>query len=124
MIPTLAWTPEGVRFIDQTKLPLEESRAGRRRGGDDAIPSGVSQPPERCVQLGLDVFVHLVNLPHARRIVLEKCRVQADRTEWFRVRFHQLPSVGGDDLGAATADIDHQDPLGALRPNAPTNLWN
>ncbi len=25
MIPTLNWTPEGVRFIDQTKLPLEES---------------------------------------------------------------------------------------------------
>jgi methylthioribose-1-phosphate isomerase len=25
MVPTLAWTPEGVRFIDQTKLPLEET---------------------------------------------------------------------------------------------------
>src|SRR5208283_2423870 len=25
MIPTLAWTPEGVRFLDQTQLPLEES---------------------------------------------------------------------------------------------------
>jgi methylthioribose-1-phosphate isomerase len=25
MIPTLNWTPEGVRFIDQTKLPLEET---------------------------------------------------------------------------------------------------
>jgi methylthioribose-1-phosphate isomerase len=25
MIPTLTWMPEGVRFIDQTKLPLEES---------------------------------------------------------------------------------------------------
>lgn len=25
MIPTLAWTPEGVRFIDQTRLPLEEN---------------------------------------------------------------------------------------------------
>lgn len=25
MIPTLNWTEEGVRFIDQTKLPLEES---------------------------------------------------------------------------------------------------
>ena len=25
MIPTLSWTPEGIRFIDQTKLPLEES---------------------------------------------------------------------------------------------------
>jgi len=25
MIPTLAWTPEGVQFIDQTRLPLEES---------------------------------------------------------------------------------------------------
>ena len=25
MIPTLTWTSEGVRFIDQTRLPLEES---------------------------------------------------------------------------------------------------
>lgn len=25
MIPTLTWTPGGVRFIDQTRLPLEES---------------------------------------------------------------------------------------------------
>ncbi len=25
MIPTLEWTPEGVRFLDQTRLPLEES---------------------------------------------------------------------------------------------------
>lgn len=25
MIPTMAWTPEGVRFLDQTRLPLEES---------------------------------------------------------------------------------------------------
>jgi methylthioribose-1-phosphate isomerase len=25
MIPTLTWTSEGIRFIDQTKLPLEES---------------------------------------------------------------------------------------------------
>ena len=25
MIPTLTWTPEGLKFIDQTKLPLEES---------------------------------------------------------------------------------------------------
>lgn len=25
MIPTLAWTDEGVRFLDQTRLPLEES---------------------------------------------------------------------------------------------------
>src|ERR1700734_1365494 len=25
MIPPLEWTPEGVRFLDQTKLPLEET---------------------------------------------------------------------------------------------------
>jgi methylthioribose-1-phosphate isomerase len=25
MIPTLTWTPEGVRFLDQTRLPLEET---------------------------------------------------------------------------------------------------
>ena len=24
MIPTLEWTSEGVRFLDQTRLPLEE----------------------------------------------------------------------------------------------------
>jgi methylthioribose-1-phosphate isomerase len=25
MIPTLEWTPEGIRFLDQTRLPLEET---------------------------------------------------------------------------------------------------
>src|ERR1700760_1899816 len=25
MIPTLEWTPEGVRLLDQTRLPLEET---------------------------------------------------------------------------------------------------
>ena len=25
MIPTLEWTEEGVRFLDQTRLPLEET---------------------------------------------------------------------------------------------------
>ncbi|MGB7353143.1 MAG: S-methyl-5-thioribose-1-phosphate isomerase, partial [Acidobacteriaceae bacterium] len=25
MIPTLEWTADGVRFLDQTKLPLEET---------------------------------------------------------------------------------------------------
>ena len=25
MIPTLEWTSEGVRFLDQTRLPLEET---------------------------------------------------------------------------------------------------
>jgi len=25
MIPTLTWTPEGVQFLDQTRLPLEET---------------------------------------------------------------------------------------------------
>src|SRR5271170_5650376 len=25
MIPTLEWTPQGVRFLDQTRLPLEET---------------------------------------------------------------------------------------------------
>src|ERR1700677_4436904 len=25
MIPTLEWTPEGVRFLDQTRLPLKET---------------------------------------------------------------------------------------------------
>ena len=25
MIPTLEWTDEGVRFLDQTRLPLEET---------------------------------------------------------------------------------------------------
>src|ERR1700743_1574443 len=25
MIPTLEWTPEGVNFLDQTKLPLQET---------------------------------------------------------------------------------------------------
>jgi methylthioribose-1-phosphate isomerase len=39
MIPTLTWTDDGVRFIDQTKLPLEESyvTAGSYEEVADAI---------------------------------------------------------------------------------------
>ena len=93
-------------------------RAGRRRGGDHAIPPGVSQTAQRRIQLGLDVLVHLVDLADARRIVLEKRLAQADRAERLGVRIHQVPAVGRDDLRAAAADIDDQDALVALRPNA------
>ena len=37
MVPTLAWTPEGVRFIDQTKLPLEESYVVAKTYEDVAV---------------------------------------------------------------------------------------
>ena len=61
MIPTLEWLPEGVNFLDQTKLPLKETyvlatdycaggdrhprhdcarRAGDWRGGGDGDGSG------------------------------------------------------------------------------------
>ena len=36
MIPTLEWTPEGVRFLDQTRLPLEEVYVLARTHGDVA----------------------------------------------------------------------------------------
>ncbi len=36
MIPTLQWTPEGVSFLDQTKLPLEETYVLARSYGEVA----------------------------------------------------------------------------------------
>lgn len=36
MIPTLEWTDEGVRFLDQTRLPLEETYVLSRTYGDVA----------------------------------------------------------------------------------------
>ena len=36
MIPTLQWTPEGVSFLDQTKLPLEETYVLARNYGEGA----------------------------------------------------------------------------------------
>jgi len=36
MIPTLTWTEEGVRFLDQTKLPLEETYVLARTSSDVA----------------------------------------------------------------------------------------
>ena len=36
MIPTLQWTPEGVSFLDQTKLPLEETYVLARTYGEVA----------------------------------------------------------------------------------------
>src|ERR1700721_2099839 len=48
MIPTLTWTPEGVRFIDQTKLPLEESyvlATDYEQGGDVIVTMVVRGAP-------------------------------------------------------------------------------
>ncbi len=73
---------------------------------------------ERRVEFGLYVLVHLVDLAGGRRIVLEERLAQADRAERLGVRIQQVPAVGRDDLGAAAADIDDQDTLVALRPNA------
>jgi methylthioribose-1-phosphate isomerase len=36
MVPTLEWTPDGVRFIDQTRLPLEETYVLARTHDDVA----------------------------------------------------------------------------------------
>ncbi len=62
--------------------------------------------------------MHLVDLAHDGRIVLEKRLAQADRAERFGVGFHEVATVGRDDLRAAAADIDDEYAFVALGPNA------
>ena len=93
-------------------------RTGRCGGGDHTVPPGFPQAAERRIQFGLYVLVHLVDLAGCRRIVLDERLAQADCAERLGVRIQQAPAVGRDNLGAAAADIDDQDALVALRPNA------
>jgi hypothetical protein len=51
-------------------------------------------------------------------VVLQKDFAQPHGPQGFGVRFPQAAGFGGDDLGAAAADIDDQDALGRLRPVA------
>ena len=96
MIPTLTWTDEGVRFIDQTKLPLEESYvlATTYEQVADAI---VSMVVRGAPAIGVSA---------AYGIALGAMRSKADSTERFAPEFKTIC-----------------DRLAATRPTAVNLFW-
>ena len=80
MIPTLAWTPEGVRFIDQTKLPLEESYV-------------VATTYEDVAEVIVSMVVRgapAIGVAAAFGVVLGAQRSQAQNAEQFAPAFEQI----------------------------------
>jgi methylthioribose-1-phosphate isomerase len=80
MIPTLAWTPEGVRFIDQTKLPLEESYVLA------ATYEGVAVVIETMVVRGAPA----IGVSAAYGVALGAIRSKAESAEGFAPEFERI----------------------------------
>ena len=80
MIPTLAWTPEGVRFIDQTKLPLEESYV-------------LATTYEQVADVIVTMVVRgapAIGVSAAYGIALGAMRTKADTTQEFAPEFERI----------------------------------
>ncbi len=80
MIPTLTWTPEGVRFIDQTRLPLEESYV---------LATSYEQVAEVIVTMVVR-GAPAIGVSAAYGVVLGAQKTKAKTTEEFRPEFEQI----------------------------------
>jgi methylthioribose-1-phosphate isomerase len=80
MIPTLAWTPEGVRFIDQTKLPLEESYV---------LAVTYEQVAEAIVTMVVR-GAPAIGVSAAYGVALGALRTKAESTEEFAPEFERI----------------------------------
>jgi methylthioribose-1-phosphate isomerase len=80
MIPTLTWTPEGVRFIDQTRLPLEESYV---------LATSYEQVAEVIVTMVVR-GAPAIGVSAAYGIALGAQQTKAKTTEEFRPEFERI----------------------------------
>jgi len=80
MIPTLAWTPEGVRFLDQTRLPLDENYV-------------LATTYEQVADVIVTMVVRgapAIGVSAAYGVALGALRSKADSTERFAPEFEQI----------------------------------
>ena len=80
MIPTLTWTDEGVRFIDQTKLPLEESYV-------------LATTPEQVADVIVTMVVRgapAIGVSAAYGVALGPVRTQAKTVDEFAPEFDRI----------------------------------
>ena len=80
MIPTLQWTPEGVRFLDQTRLPLEESYV---------LASSYEQVAEAIVTMVVR-GAPAIGVRAAYGVALGALRTKAKTTEEFAPEFERM----------------------------------
>ena len=80
MIPTLTWTPDGVRFIDQTRLPLEESYV---------LATSYEQVAEVIVTMVVR-GAPAIGVSAAYGIALGARKTKAKTTEEFRPEFERI----------------------------------
>lgn len=80
MIPTLTWTDEGVRFIDQTKLPLEESY----------VLAATWQDVARVIVTMVVRGAPAIGVSAAYGIVLGAIKSEAESAERFAPEFERI----------------------------------
>ena len=86
MIPTLEWTPDGVRFLDQTKLPLEETfvvATTYQQVADVIVTMVVRGAPA-------------IGVSAAMGIALGANQTEAESTEEFAPELEQICALLGD----------------------------
>ena len=81
------------------------------RSADDTIDAGISDPPDSGTDSLLNIFAEPMEIGGSRRIGAKKQLLQPQRAERFRKCLAYALILAQDDLGAAAADVDDQEPL-------------
>ena len=90
---------------------------GGGRGGDGAVVGRSSEAAHGVDDALLDILLQAMQLASLGWILLEENFGQAQRAELLRERLRHAAALAQDQLGAAAADVDHEDALG-MRPSA------
>ncbi len=80
MIPTLTWTPEGVRFLDQTKLPLEETY----------VLAGTYEDVAEIIVTMVVRGAPAIGVSAAYGVALGALKAKAQTTEEFAAEFEKI----------------------------------
>jgi len=122
MIPTLEWTDAGVRFLDQTKLPMEETYVlakGYREVADVIRTMVVRGAPAIGVSAAMGVALGLkrsqaADIPQLEKEMEEICetlaatRPTAVNLFWAIERIRQLATTVARQPGATVAKVQEQ----------------
>jgi hypothetical protein len=82
------------------------------------MPRPFPLPPHGPRQFIVDEFAHLVQMFRRGRIVVQEHLFEPHGAQWLRDHVSRHAVFAGDDLRAAAADIDNQQPLVLVRPGA------
>ncbi len=108
------------QIAPRTAHPVDRADHGGGGGGsgNHAVDLDRTKARGRSRDPLLNILPHAQQLARIGRIALQKHFGEADRAQRLRERLDDVPGVAQDQLGAAAADIRHQQALLEVRPLA------